>query len=87
MSCFVDANHSENKVDRRSQTGILIFINGTPINFYIKEQPPVKASTFGAEFCAMKVGVEIIEGLRYNLRIFGVPIDGSEKLYCNNEAV
>ena len=87
MSCFVDADHYGNKVDRRIQTDILIFINRTPINFYSKEQPPVKASTFGAEFCAMKVGVEIIEGLRYNLRIFGVPIDGSEKLYCNNEAV
>ena len=87
VSCFVDANHSENKVDRRSQTGTLIFINRTPINCYSKQQPPVEASTFGAEFCATKVGVEMIEGLRYKLMMFGVPIDGSENLYCDNEAV
>ena len=74
-------------MDRRSQTGILIFINGTPINFYSKEQPPVKASTFGAEFCAMKVEVEMIECLRYKLRIFGVPIYGSANSCYDNESV
>ena len=87
MSCFVDTNHSENKVDRSSQTGILIFINRTQINCYSKQQPPVEASTFGADFYSMKVGVEMIEGLRYKLSIFGVTIHGSEKLYCKNEAV
>ena len=74
-------------MDRRSQTGILIFLNRKPINFYSKQQPPVKASMFGAEFCAIKMGVGIIEGLRYKLSIFGVTIHGSEKLYCKNEAV
>ena len=87
MSCFIDANHSGNKLDRRSQTGILLFLNRKPINFYSKQQPPVEASTFGAEFCAIKVGVEIIEGLRYKLSMFGVLVDGSENLYCDNEAV
>ena len=87
MSCFLDTNHSGNKVYRSIQTGILIFINRTPINCYSKKQPPFEASTFGAEFCVMKVGVEMIEGLRYKLSIFGVTIHGSEKLYCKNEAV
>ena len=87
MSFFVDTNHSENKVDRSSQTGILIFINRTPINCYSKQQPPVEASTFGADFYCLKVGVEMIEGLQYKLSIFGFAIDGSAKLYCDNEAV
>ena len=63
MSCFVDVNHSGNKVERRIQTGILIFINRAPINWYSNQQPHVEASKFGAKFCAIKVGVEIIEGL------------------------
>ena len=87
MSCFIDANHSRNKVDRRSQTCILIFLNRTPINCYSKQQPPVEANTFGAEFCAMKVVVEMIKVLRYKLRMFGVPFDGSENVYCDNEVV
>jgi len=29
LTCFVDAGHANNQKDRRSQTGILIFVNGT----------------------------------------------------------
>ena len=32
VSCFVDSNHAGNQADRRSQTGILIFLNRSPIN-------------------------------------------------------
>ena len=31
--------------------------------------------------------VEMIAALRYNLRMFGVPIDGSTDILCDNEAV
>ena len=87
LSCFVDANHAGNQKDRRSQTGILIFINKAPIHWYSKRQNTVKTSTFGAEFCAMKIAVELNDALRYKLRMFGVPIDGSTNVYCDNEAV
>ena len=87
ISCFVDANHAGNVKDRRSQTGILIFVNKAPIHWYSKRQATVEASTFGAEFCAMRVAVEMIESLRYKLRMLGVPIDGAANVYCDNEAV
>ena len=58
-----------------------------PIHWYSKKQPTVEASTFGAEFCAMKVGVELIESLRYKLRMFGIPVDSPANVYCDNEAV
>ena len=35
----------------------------------------------------MKAAVEMIEALRYKLRMFGVPIDGAANVYCDNEAV
>ena len=35
----------------------------------------------------MKVAVEMIEALRYKLRMFGVPIDGATNVFCDNEAV
>ena len=53
VTCFVDANHGGNLKDRKSQTGVLIFINKAPIHWYSKSQTTVEASTFGAEFCAM----------------------------------
>ena len=38
-------------------------------------------------FCAMKIGVELVEALRYKLRMFGVPLEGPANIYCDNEAV
>ena len=87
VTCFVDANHGGNLKDRKNQTGILIFVNKAPIHWYSKPQATVEVSTFGAEFCAMKTAVEMIEGLRYKLRMFGIPVEGPANIYCDNEAV
>ena len=35
----------------------------------------------------MKIGVELVEALRYKLRMFGVPLEGPANIYCDNEAV
>jgi len=85
--CFVDARHASERFQRRCQTGILIFINKAPIIFYSKRQNSVETSTFGAEFTACRQAVELLRGLRYKLRMFGVPIDGATCMYCDNEAV
>ena len=87
LHAFVDSDHAANKVTRRSQTGILIFCNRAPITWISKRQNSVHNSTFGSEFCALKHAIEIIEGMRYKLRMFGVPLDGPANVYCDNEAV
>jgi hypothetical protein len=85
--CFVDADHAGNRVTRRSQTGILMFVNRAPIIWYSKRQNTVETSTFGSEFVAMRIAVELIEALRYKLRMFGIPIEGPTNVFCDNEAV
>jgi hypothetical protein len=85
--CFVDASHGSDRVTRRSQTGILLFCNKAPITWFSKRQNTVEASTFGSEFQAMKNAVEMIEAMRYKLRMLGVPIDGPTNIFCDNEAV
>jgi hypothetical protein len=35
----------------------------------------------------MKTGIELIESLRYKLRMFGIPIEGPTNIFCDNEAV
>ncbi|KAI2506381.1 Reverse transcriptase (RNA-dependent DNA polymerase) [Fragilaria crotonensis] len=85
--CFVDADHAGNRITRRSQTGILIFCNRAPILWYSKRQNTVETSTFGSEFVAMRIAVDLIEGLRYKLRMFGIPIDSPTNVFCDNEAV
>lgn len=87
MHCFVDANLAGNTVSRRSQTGILIFVNKAPILWHSKRQNTVESSTFGSEIIALKNAIELIEGLRYKLRMFGIEIDGPADIFCDNEAV
>ena len=36
---------------------------------------------------ALRAATELIEGLHYKLRMFGVPIDGATSVYCNNQSV
>ena len=36
---------------------------------------------------ATRIAVEMIESLRYKLRMFGVEIDGPTILYCDNQSV
>jgi hypothetical protein len=86
-TCFVDADHAGCHETRRSQTGILIFLMNAPIMWYSKRQNTVESSTFGSEFVAARIAVEMIEGLRYKLRMFGVPIDGPTNMFCDNQSV
>ena len=65
-------------------TGILMFVNRAPIIWYSKRQNCVETSTFGSEFTAIKNAVELIAALIYKLRMFGVPIDGTTDMFCDN---
>jgi hypothetical protein len=86
-TCFVDANHASNLVTCRSQTGILIFVMKSSIIWHSKRQNTVETSTFGSEFVAMRQATELIEALRYKLRMLRIPIDGPTRVYGDNGAV
>ena len=85
--CFVDANHAGNVVTRRSHTGVLIFVQNAPIIWYSKRQNTVESSTFGSDFVALRIAKELIVGLRYKLRMFGVPVEGPAYVFCDNRGV
>jgi len=87
INCFVDADHAGNRVTRRSHTGILIFLNRAPIIWFSKAQNTVETSTFGSEFTAMRIAVELLESLRYKLSMFGIPLDGPVNTFCDNKSV
>ena len=85
--CFVDSDHAGDKNTRRSQTGILIFCNRAPIIAYSKRQNSVECSTYGSELVAMRQAIDLVKGLRYKLRMFGIPIEGPSNVFCDNESV
>ena len=84
---YVDANHAGNLANRRSHSGILIYVNNSPVLWYSKRQNTVETSSFGSEFVALRIAVEMVEALRYKLRCFGVPIDGPTEVLCDNKSV
>jgi hypothetical protein len=87
MSCFVDSDHAGCQMTRQSHTGVLIFVNNAPILWYSKGQNMVESLTFGSEFVALRTAVDMIEGLRYKLRMMGIPLDGKTSVFCDNEGV
>ncbi len=87
INAFVDADHAGNQIMRRSHMGFLIYANSAPIIWFSKAQTTVETSTFGSEFIAMKIAVELLEALHYKLRMFGIPIDGASNVFCDNKSV
>ena len=51
---FVDAIQAGNLVSRRSQSGILLFVQNSPIVWLSCRQNMVEMSTFGSEFVALR---------------------------------
>jgi hypothetical protein len=87
LPLFVDSDHAGEQFTRRSRTGFVIYLNMAPIVWFSKRQPGVESSVFGAEFFAMKNGIETCCGLRYKLRIMGVAFSGPTFVYGDNMSV
>ena len=47
----------------------------------------IETSTFGSEFMAMKQVTEYLRGLRYKLRMFGIPVGEPAFVYGDNQSV
>jgi hypothetical protein len=87
MRAFVDADHATDSITRRSRTGFLVYLNNAPIYWTSKKQVSVETSSFGSEFTAMKQCTEYVRGLRYKLRMMGIPCEGPTFVYGDNQSV
>jgi hypothetical protein len=87
ISAKVDADHASDSVTRRSRTGFLVWINSCLVYFMSKKQTSVETSSFGAEFVAMKQCCEYLRGLRYKLRMMGIPVNGPCYICGDNQSV
>ena len=83
----VDADHASDTVTRRSRTGFLVWVNCSLIHWFSKKQTSVETSSFGSEFVAMKQCCEYLRGLRYKLRMMGIPIIGPCYIQGDNKSV
>ena len=83
----VDADHATDTTTRRSQSGFLVYINSAMVYWFSKKQTSVESSSFGSEFCAMKLCCEYLCGLRYKLQMMGIEVLGPAFIYGDNQSV
>ena len=83
----VDSDHAADTVARRSRTGFLIYINCALVYWFSKKQASVESSSFGSELVAMKHCCEYIRGLRYKLRMMGIPVEGPAYIEGDNQSI
>ena len=62
-------------------------MNTALIDWLSKKQATIESSVFGAEFIAMKTGVDALRGISYKLRMMGVPLTGPTYIYGDNMSV
>ena len=87
MGVYVDCDLGGDYVTRRSRTGFSVFLNGSPIYWMSKKQSSCEVITYGLELTAMKKAVEYVFGLRYKLRMMGIPCEDPTFVYGDNKSV
>ena len=87
MVTYVDANLMHDKLSGKSVTGVLHFLNKTPIDWFTKKQGTVETATFGSENNAARTAVEQIKANKLLLLYLGAPIADTPILLGDNEAV
>ena len=58
--CFVDADHAGDRYTRRSQTGVLIFMNKAPKIWYSKQHKTIETRNLSSEFIALNTATELV---------------------------
>jgi hypothetical protein len=83
----VDANLCHDLITGKLVSGILPWVNGTPIDWFSKKQGAVETATYGSEFMAARLSVEQIKALRNTLRYLGVPLQQTSYMFGDNKLV
>jgi len=84
---FVDASHACCKLIRRSRTRFIIYLNKAFVYWFSKKHGSCEISTFGSKFVAIHQCCDYIRGLRYKLRMMGIPVNNPAIIYLNNQSV
>jgi len=81
----VDEDDAGCKESRKSHSGVILFINRAPIMRYSKRQNTVETSIFESDIGAMRIAIELVEGMIHKMRMMEVPIDREHRVFCGNE--
>ena len=81
---YFDSNFAHDEVTRKSISGTIGFVGNTPVSWSSRRQGAVATSTYSAELCAAKAGVEEAINIWYMLRSLGVRLSGATRVVGDN---
>ena len=87
IRAFIDSDHACSKKTWRSRTGFIIFVNNAPFYWTSKKQGSIMTSFFGSKFIDMKEWYKYLRGLRYKLRMMGIPCEFPSYIFSDNQSV
>jgi hypothetical protein len=87
LETWVDASWAEDKVDRKSNSGILVKLFGGVINWSCKKQTLVTLSSTEAEYVALAQAVQELQWIHRMLHDLKININLPLKFYEDNQSV
>jgi hypothetical protein len=84
LTAFTDSDWAGDPYDRRSTTGITVFLGNNPITWVSKKQHTVSRSSTEAEYRALATGAAELAWLRQVLCDLGVYLPTAPTMWCDN---
>jgi hypothetical protein len=86
LTTYQDANPYQELVTERSMSGILHFVNQTPISWFSINHKTVETTTYGFEFVVERQARNQIIAL-HTIFMIGIPLDGPTWMFGDNASV
>ncbi|CAN6549657.1 unnamed protein product [Malus baccata var. baccata] len=84
LKAFSDADWAGDPNDRRSTTGMFVFLGNNPISWSSKKQNTVSRSSTEAEYRAMSTTTAELDWIQQLLHFLHIPICDAHVLFCDN---
>ncbi|CAL2258747.1 unnamed protein product [Prunus armeniaca] len=84
LTAFSDADWAGDPNDRRSTTGLVVFLGSNPVSWSSKKQQTVSRSSTEAEYHALSTTSAELDWIKQLLVFLQVPIAQQPVLFCDN---
>lgn len=87
LSAYSDAEWARDPDDRRSTSGVCIFLGSNPISWFAKKQPTVSRSNTESEYRSLAIAAIELSWLSQLLSDLHITLSSPSRLYCDNKSV
>uniref|UniRef100_A0A2N9IXX5 CCHC-type domain-containing protein n=1 Tax=Fagus sylvatica TaxID=28930 RepID=A0A2N9IXX5_FAGSY len=84
LTAFTDSDWAGDPMDRRSTTGLIVFLGHNPITWQSKKQPTVARSSTEAEYRALANCAADLAWVRMVLKDLGIFLHAPPTIWCDN---